>query len=124
MLTQTVDLSNGAIEYTWPATFTELSGVNIDGDTVQVSIGTATAPGTWHTPDLRSQSAVTAQDFRRVHPTVPCSVLPSTVLYQVSGQLLLGVGGLVPTAGSYWVWLRVTDLPEIVPRAVFPLIVR
>lgn len=88
---QTVAVSQGAIEYTWPTTITATDGDDITGDTVAVSLGTYTAPGAWQAPDTIT------------HPT------PSSVVVQIL------VGAATPT-GSYYLWVKVSDSPEVVPR--------
>lgn len=87
--TQTIAASIGAVEYTWPFTITETTGKDISGDAAQISLGTYAAPGPWVT------GVVT-------RPT-PASVV-----------VKLLVSGVAP--GTYYVWGRVTDSPEVVPR--------
>jgi hypothetical protein len=92
--TQTIELSAGAVERTFPVTITELTGKDISGDPVWLSLGTETLPGAWVSPDVD---------------------IPQSVKSQRVVQLL--VGGVVnPGPGVYWLWSKVTDNPEIVPR--------
>lgn len=93
---QTIDLraGSGGVEYTWPLILTEDNGKDISSDTVQLSLGSYTAPGTWRTPS--TDPAQTTHSQRIV-------------------QLLVGTT-LTPAAGNYWLWSRITDTPEIVPR--------
>lgn len=88
--TQTIAVSNGATEYTWPVTVTETTGKDISGDTVQVSLGTYGAPGTWTSGVLTRPTASSA-----------------TVKLLVTNTV---------TPGTYYVWVKVSDSPEIVPR--------
>lgn len=88
--TQTIAVSLGAVEYTWPVTITETNGKNITGDTVQISLGTYDAPGTWQAGVVQRPGNSTAVIQLLINNTV--------------------------AAGSYWVWVKVTDSPEIVPR--------
>ena len=88
-----IRLSAGAIEYTRPLTITETTGKDITEATVQLSLGSYDAPGEWRTPDTDTS--------------------PSTSSRTV--QLLIG-DDLKPSAGSYWLWSRVGDTPEVIPR--------
>ena len=93
---QTFDLTDGATEYTFPVTITETTGKDISGDSIVVSFGTANQAGTWFTPDVLTR------------PTVSSAVV----------QVLVGAGtpnGAL-SAGSYFLWWKVTDTPEVVPR--------
>lgn len=94
MSTQTIDLTNGALEYTYPLTITDRNGKDIHADTIALSLGTTTTPGTWQAPDTDVASADKAS---------------RTV------QLLVG-SGLVPAPGTYWLWSKISDSPEIAPR--------
>lgn len=88
--TQTIRVAAGEVEYTWPEVLTETSGADISGDTVQMCLGSYTAPGAFVTPD------------RVDHPAVS----------SVSVALLIGVD-YRPAAGTYWVWVKITDAPEV-----------
>jgi hypothetical protein len=61
--TQTIDTraAVGGVEYTWPLTITETTGKDISGDTVLLSLGTSSAPGTWQAPDRDPAQTVKAQ---------------------------------------------------------------
>lgn len=91
MTTQTINVTGGGQEYTWPITVTETNGKDISGKTVQVSLGTYTAPGTW------ASAAVLTR------PT------PSSATVQ------LLINSSTPV-GRYHVWVKVSDSPEVVPR--------
>lgn len=91
-MTQRINLTAGATEYTWPVTITETNGADISGGLVQIALGSYTDPGPWRIPDVITR------------PT------PSSATV----KMLLGNGA--PTAGTYYVWVRVTDTPEVVPR--------
>lgn len=90
---QTIDLTAGAIEYTWPLTLIETTGKDITADTIQLSLGGYEAPATWQAPDT---------------DTAP-------VVSQRVVQLLVG-DTLTPAPGAYWLWSQIVDNPEIVPR--------
>ena len=91
---QVIRTSYGALEYTLPVYLTEKTGKNISLDVVRISLGTAAAPGAWLTPDIVT------------HPLIS----------KVGAQLLVGPGGSVqPDPDDYYVWLKITDDPEIVP---------
>lgn len=98
-MTQTVLVTDAAIEYTWPTTLTELAGADISGDAVAIGLGTWTDP-----------PAVWADNPVITHPT------PSSVTVQ-----MLIDSSIAP--GTYYVWVRVTDSPEIVPRRGHQVIV-
>jgi hypothetical protein len=93
-MNQTIDLraASGGVEYTWPLTITEATGKDISGDTIELSLGSYNTPGTWRAPDTDTGTGSTR-----------------TV------QLLIGTT-LRPLAGNVWLWSRVTDSPELVPR--------
>lgn len=93
-MSQTINLTVGAIEYTLPIAISETAGKDISDDTILMSLGTWTAPGAWLVPDLDPAQAV---DSQRVV------------------QLLIGAT-FKPVAGTYYLWTRVADLPELVPR--------
>lgn len=93
--TQYIDLTNGAVEYTWPLTISETTGKNIAADVIVLSLGTESTPGTWRSPDV--DPAQTDHSQRVV-------------------QMLVGGTGFVGLAGTYFLWSKVTDTPEVVPR--------
>ena len=93
-MSQTINITAGAVEYTFPLTITETTGKDISADVIQLSLGTDTAVGAWHTPDTDVTQSVT---------------------YQRVVQLLVGAA-YVPAVGTYWLWSKVTDSPETVPR--------
>lgn len=91
-MSRTIRSSAGGKRYL-TATITETTGKDITGDTYVVSLGSYTAPGTW--------TAAT-----------PTTVTTS----QVKVAVLVGSGGtLDPTAGDYWLWVKVADNPEVEP---------
>lgn len=92
---QTIRLSAGALEYTFPLTITEKTGKDISGDTITLSLGTFNAPGdTWLTPDVDQ---------------------PQDVKSQRVVQLYIGTT-VKPDPGVYFLWSKVTDTPEVSPR--------
>lgn len=94
---QTIDVTAGAVEYTWPIVVRELNGADISAVTIEVSFGSSAAPDTWQTPDVDDPQADAA----------------TRVV-----QILIG-DTLAPDAGDdYYLWVRITDAPEVVPRRV------
>lgn len=91
----------GAKLYTWPGVFT--SGLHdLTGDLMEVSLGTEDAPGTWV-------------------PSTDPKVLASYTAPNALGESTASVELLVDSAtapGFYWVWVRLTDHPEVVPEVV------
>jgi hypothetical protein len=82
-------------------TTTPTTGKDISGATFQISLGSADNPGPWESPDVSTQGATTA--IRTV-------------------KLL--VDNTYPK-GTYYAWVRVTDVPEILPmRIQGPIIIR
>lgn len=114
---QEIDLTAGAIEYTWPTTITELTGEDISADVLQISLGSQGAPGTWVTPDKTATGTITALTFRDLNPGIPLppATTDTTVLHWVSAQMLIG-SDPVPALGDYYPWIRLADNPEVVPR--------
>lgn len=98
---QIIDLTNGGCEYTYPLTITENTGKDISADVIVISLGSPTAPGTWQAPDVDPPQANKAQ---RVV------------------QMLVGAT-LKPISGTYWLWTKVTDAPETVPRRQVPIVI-
>lgn len=105
-MSQTIDLRavSGGEEYTWPVTITEQSvpPVDISADTVEVSFGTSDAPGDWFAPDVDE-------------PGADAAGIAAEVQNQRTVKVLIG-GALILPAGSYVLWTRITDVPEVVPR--------
>jgi hypothetical protein len=86
-----IPISLGAIEYI-TVDLADSAGQDLTGATVQMSLGSLTAPGAWLDPDVVTNPST------------------STVL----AKLLVGEQ-YTPAAGVYWVWGRVVDSPEILP---------
>lgn len=99
MSNQVINLTAGAMEYTWPLTLVEVTGKDISGVPILLSLGTYSEPGAWQSPDVDEAQSVKSQ---RVV------------------QMLVG-GTLKPAPGTYYVWSKVTDNPEIVPRVHAPI---
>lgn len=87
---QIINVSLGAAEYTQPVTITESNGANISGDSVQISLGSYNAPGAWVNGVL-------------TRPSISSATIKMLVDNSVS-------------PGVYYVWVKVTDTPEIAPR--------
>lgn len=92
---RTIDLSAGAVEYLW-VDYEDSLLHNIQADPVSISLGTFTAPGTWHAADLRQQNGA---------------------VWKVRAALLIGAVLTYPV-GTYYAWLQVTDTPETIVQLV------
>jgi hypothetical protein len=90
----------GAVEFSFPRTITETSGEDISADPVLVSLGSWTEPGGWVTPDRITRGTTDVGGITQ---------------HWVVVQLLIG-GDLKPAADNYWLWTKITDSPETVPR--------
>lgn len=106
--TMSVDIiaTAGAVKYVG-GTITETTGKDISADTFVMSLGSDKNPGTtWVAPD---QSVAGATNNIR------------TLKLLVSASLPTGI--VVP--GTYWVWAKITDTPEVEPiRLQGPITVR
>lgn len=91
-MTQEINTSQaaGGREYTWATTIT--ADHDIHADTVQVSLGSYAEPGTWVAPS--TDPAQSNPNQRVVSLLIDNEIAP----------------------GDYWLWVRITDSPEIVPR--------
>lgn len=133
---QVIALSQGAVEYTYEQTLTELTGKNITADTVKMAIGsqgTATTYSAWVTPDVVSTGTITAREFMLANPGVPGVEVPdgtdpaNFTLYQITAQLLIGAdtinhAAISPAPGLVvYAYLQATDSPEIVVRRGAPI---
>jgi hypothetical protein len=90
MTTQTIRVSDGAIEYTFESTLH--ADHDISGDTIVMSLGSSTAPDSWVAPSVDEPQ--TDNTTRVVQLLVDDATEP----------------------GTYYLWLRLTDTPEVVPR--------
>jgi hypothetical protein len=90
-------ISAGAAVYVG-GTITEVTGKDISADTYQISLGSDTQPGTWLTPDVSTVGTSNAQHIVKL---LVSSSVPS---------------GLAK--GTYWVWVKISDTPEIQPLRV------
>jgi hypothetical protein len=86
---QTIDLSNGAVEYVW-VDITDAQKQDITAAVVSVALGGYDTPGTWH-------------------PASP--VQQNGAVYKIRAGLLIG-SGLTYPAGTYWVHWKLVDSPE------------
>lgn len=87
---QVINVSVGGAEYVWPFPITEIKGKVISGDAVSVSLGHYQAPGAW---------------------------VAGTVTWPTSSTALVSLwidGTVAP--GSYYLWVKVVDTPEVVIR--------
>lgn len=92
-----VIISSGAAVYVG-GTVTETTGKDISADTFMISLGSDQNPGTWLTPDVSIAGTSNAQRIVKllVSPTVPANL----------------------AKGTYWVWVKISDSPEIQPLRV------
>jgi hypothetical protein len=93
-VSRTIRSSTGGTKYL-SAVVTETTGKTITSDTFQVALTLEGAnPVTWQSPDV-TQTVTTSS---------------------VRVKLLVGATGtLNPAAGAYYLWVKVTDTPEIEP---------
>ena len=95
-----IDCANGAVEYL-VVDYQDAQHSNITADPVSISLGTYSTPGVWHAADfVQSNGAV----------------------WKIRAGLLIG-GALTYPAGTYWVWLKVTNSPSVLPRRVDTMLV-
>lgn len=117
---QTIRVSAGESDYTWPTRLTELTGEDISSDVAQMSIGTRDAPGSWvplTSPHRVTYGTILAGDFKRANPQFQVDVPPDTVLYWVEGELLIGAGGItVAPPADVYPWLQLADTPAVLVR--------
>lgn len=92
-----VIISAGAVKYVG-GTITDVNGTDISASTFQVSLGSATDPGPWQTPDVSVAGTTNAQ---RVVKMLVSSSNPTGVI-----------------RGTYYCWVRVSSSPEIEPLRV------
>lgn len=97
---RTIDLTNGAIEYLW-IDFQDAEKQDITTDPVTISLGSYDTPGAWHTANLVQQNGA---------------------VWKIRAALLIG-SSLTYPVGIYYAWVRVTDLPEIIPKRADNMIV-
>ena len=86
-----INVTAGGIEYA-SALITDTTGQDLTAATFQVGLGTnsRTAPAAWQAPDVQE-----------------------SVGTNVRVKLL--IDGITP--GRYWLWVKITDTPEIIPTA-------
>jgi hypothetical protein len=102
----TIYVSQGMKQYVG-GTITELTGEDITGATFQVSLGTSLTipPTVWSTPDVSAAGTGTT-----LNDGTP---IPGTA------QRILKILIATQPVGTYYVWAKITDNPEIEP-VVFP----
>jgi hypothetical protein len=108
---QVVQVSIGASEYTDFQRITETTGADITGDALEISLGTAYLPGTWAAPDVVEDGTSASWDYGTDQPLT---------LHWKQGSKLISAA--IPL-GTYWVWIKLTDHPEILPRKGHKLVV-
>lgn len=85
---QTINVTAGGARYVG-GTITETTGKDISADTVVMALGSDTTPGIWTTPDVKV-----------------AAVASVTVKLLVTNAVAVG---------TYWIWGRITDSPEVEP---------
>lgn len=135
-MTQDIALSQGAAEYTWVETLTELTGKDISADVVVIAVGSQGAATTYSafvTPDVASTGTISAREFMQQNPNVPGVIVPDGVdpanftLHQVHAQVMIGAvtvnhAAISPPVGTtIYPYLKATDTPEIVIRRGSPI---
>lgn len=91
-MTREILKSTGATEQVG-GTITEKNGKDLTSTTVEISLGSELRPGTWTTPSVNILGPV---NVRKV-------------------TMLVGATPNTPK-GEYWVWVKITDTPEIITR--------
>lgn len=129
---QTINLTSGAVRYTLPAFMTEISGKDVTGAACTAGLSTseklAPASGQMLVPPILTYPTISALAYRRLGGFVPRSIPDNTILHQIMMRLLIGGSGLHPTVNgdgtptSYFLWMRPTDTPEVVPVMMLKLI--
>lgn len=129
MAQQTIDKTNGNINYTRRVVFFDLEGNDITGEQLMLSLGSESAPGQAVVPDLTSIGSILARDFAQRYPSVkldPDKVNDLTPLYFIRGQLLVGAVGatIAPALGAYRLWKHIAPgVEEIVAPTPLQVIV-
>lgn len=102
----TIYVSQGMKQYVG-GTITELTGKDITGATFQVGLGTSLEipPTTWGTPDISLPG--------------PGVILKDGTAIPGTAQRILKILIATQPVGTYYVWAKITDNPEIEP-VVFP----
>jgi hypothetical protein len=98
---QTIDLTGGGKEFTLPVRATELSGKDISLDVVRLGLGDPVRAAPRYVPDTLVHGTELSDD--------------GVLLHWAEASLLIGVS-LIPALGTYWVYIKVSDTPEEVPR--------
>lgn len=97
---QTIYVTDGFPEYCWPITVTEDNGADISSDPIRVAFAGYSDPPAfdspaWLTPVEVDSDAVNKRIVKVFVDAIPDPVRPG---------------------GRYWIWVRITDSPEKVPR--------
>lgn len=103
----TIYVSQGMKQYVG-GTITELTGKDITGATFQIALGTSLTvpPTSWSTPDVSDPG------------TGPKTLKDGTVI-PATAQRILKILIAAQAVGTYYVWAKISDNPEIEP-VVFP----
>lgn len=111
---QTINLTAGEVQYTRPVTATEVFGKNITGIPIvgYIDPSMTTPTSSQITPDVVTYSTIYAKAYRAQGGFVPKIVPDTTLLYQVTMQILVSSSSNLRTPGSYYVLMKPTDSPE------------
>jgi hypothetical protein len=115
VIDQTINLSAGAVEDTYPRTITETTGEDTSADPVFVALAPWGGALTWVAPSTLTRSTTTVAEYNATNPAELLALPDATVLHQTTVALLIG-DTLKPAPGNFYLWTKVTDAPEVVPR--------
>lgn len=117
--------SASANEYTLPVTITERTGADISGDQFTLYLGDEIGPGgAGSSPDVFTVNIITMSQYMASGGYNARNVPLDTKLTQVVVEVLIGqTGSINPPVGSYWLWVRVGDNSESVPRRAHKVII-
>lgn len=88
----TIYVSAGAAEYVG-GTITEVNGLDLRADPIEISLGTRNAPGPWESPDIDLTPEINSRTAKKLIDAAVAS-------------------------GTYFIWLRLADAPETSVRRV------
>lgn len=117
-------VSGGAIEYTRSLIITALDGKDISAAALVLGLGSETDPviANLQAPDLIGFSSITVKAWKAQGGANPFDLPNAQTLTQRFGSLYVGTA-LRPAVGSYWIWSRLGDQSEVIPRRGFKVII-
>lgn len=131
---QEILLSSGAARFTFPCTMTQRTGKNVQNIPCLAGLSQsqdmAPADDVLFTPDILTYPTTTVQAYRAqggyVDPALGLSL--TSILFQVRMQFLIGPGAsqtpwVAPEVGSWFVWMKPTDDPEVIPVMCYKVII-